>query len=367
MVSRYGQGDVIATRRDGDHWEALAGHYDGSTRRWPYAIQGGLSAWWGEDTVFAAALGVVDQPLSRPYEYAGGLMLDNATGRQTTAVPYAACYPCQPRADSLGDSETSCRLFPTPTPTATPTHTMTPTPSVTPTPSATATQTATPQPSPTVTAVLLPSPTRSPQPVYLPLLLREHCDPTLVRADIALVIDTSDSMSGQKLADAKSAAATFVGLLDLYPARDQVAVIRFDSEAELVHGLSADRPSVEAAIAALDSREGTHIDAGLRVALEELQGPRRIGNDTPVMVLLTDGIHTGEQGAEVAAAEEVRGAGIFLYTIGLGADVDAPSLIEMAGDVGRYYFAPDSSHLQRIYHEVARDIDCPAEMFWGGP
>ena len=41
------------------------------------------------------------------------------------------------------------------------------------------------------------------------------------------------------------------------------------------------------------------------------------------------------------------------------------TLITMAGIPEAYYFAPDSSHLKRIYEEVARDIDCPPESFWG--
>jgi hypothetical protein len=45
--------------------------------------------------------------------------------------------------------------------------------------------------------------------------------------------------------------------------------------------------------------------------------------------------------------------------------VDEPTLVEMAGSRGRYYFAPDSGHLRRIYGEVAHEIGCPPEQFWG--
>ena len=101
--------------------------------------------------------------------------------------------------------------------------------------------------------------------------------------------------------------------------------------------------------------------AGIR----KLRSPRRSPGNTPVVILLTDGIHTGRPGAETDAAEVVRAAGIVLYTIGLGDDADKMTLELMAGDRRRYFFAPDSSHLRRIYTEVAHDIDCPAEDFWG--
>jgi Mg-chelatase subunit ChlD len=153
--------------------------------------------------------------------------------------------------------------------------------------------------------------------------------------------------------------------MDLAPGRDQVAVVRFDAEADLVASLSADRARVERGIRRLEARRGTHIDLALNKALEELQGHRRIKDNTPAIVLLTDGKHMGTPGAELAASLKIREFGIRLYTIGLGDDVDETSLIEMAGGRSRYHFAPDSSHLEAIYAEVAHDIDCPAEDFWG--
>jgi Mg-chelatase subunit ChlD len=203
-------------------------------------------------------------------------------------------------------------------------------------------------------------------PLFLPLVLGERCSPVRDRADVVLVADTSSSMAGQKLADAKEAALAFVAQMDLSPqGGDQVAVVRFDRESETLHVLSRDRAGIEAAIAALASREGTHIDKGLTSALAELRSPRHELANTPVIVLLTDGIHNGEPGAEQRAAEEVRAAGVRLYVIGLGADVDAEALLRMAGDARRYFFAPDSSDLAGIYADIARDIVCPNVGFWG--
>ena len=238
----------------------------------------------------------------------------------------------------------------TPTPTSTATPTITPLPTETPLPTATLTPTA------TATGV--------PVPIYLPVALYERCDPTLQRADIVLVLDTSSSMLGPKLEDAKSAAAAFVGLLELRPDRDQVAIVRFDAEGELVHQLSADRGSIQRSLSSLDAGRGTHVDAGLLSALDEMRSARRREANTPIIILLTDGIHAGEPGADREAAAAVRDAGIALYSIGLGADVDEVALQEMAGDSSRYYFAPDSSSLAEIYHEVAKAIECPPGRYW---
>ena len=38
----------------------------------------------------------------------------------------------------------------------------------------------------------------------------------------------------------------------------------------------------------------------------------------------------------------------------------------MAGDESRYYHAPDSADLARIYAEIAQDLMCPGKELWGG-
>ena len=203
-------------------------------------------------------------------------------------------------------------------------------------------------------------------PLYMPVLLRERCDPDKQRADIALVLDTSSSMTGQKIADARDAALLFVGMIDLAPGRSQVAVVRYDREAEVVQELTRAQATIEAAIRNLHVRSGTHIDKGLRAARDELESPRHAETNLPVIVLLTDGLHTGTPGEELRAATEVRDAGIRLYAIGLGADVDEAALKTMAGDDDRYYHAPDSTDLASIYEEIAQDLMCPGKEFWGG-
>jgi uncharacterized protein YegL len=263
---------------------------------------------------------------------------------------------------NLGDLEEMCGPLPAPTPSPTATRPPTSTPTATSTLPATVTPSVTPSPSPTSPARPTPTATRPPKPLYLPLTLDERCDPARQRVDVALVLDTSSSMAGQKLADARDAASAFVALMGLAAGGDQVAVVRFDTSAEVLQPLTHDPSLAVAALGRLVPRQGTHIDEGLRAALAELTSTRRRAANLPVAVLLTDGIHAGAPGADVAAATALRGAGVRLYAIGLGADVDAASLEAMAP--GRVLLAPDSSALGRVYSEVARDITCPDEALW---
>ena len=92
----------------------------------------------------------------------------------------------------------------------------TPPPSATPEPSATARPSATPAVSDTPRPTATASPTPAPRAIYLPLMLRERCDPTLRFADLVLVIDSSSSMSqptagaASKLDAAVAAARVFL-------------------------------------------------------------------------------------------------------------------------------------------------------------
>ena len=84
------------------------------------------------------------------------------------------------------------------------------------------------------------------------------------------------------------------------------------------------------------------------------------------MILLTDGLQTGTPGEELRAAAEVRDAGVRLYTIGLGSDVDETALKTMAGDESATTTHPTRADLARIYAEIAQDLMCPGKELWGG-
>lgn len=230
----------------------------------------------------------------------------------------------------------------------------------------TATPTGTTPPEPTATP-RPPTPTAVPRPIYLPLSLRESCDLEAKPLDVALAIDASASMNGEKIAAAKSAAHTFAYVVAM--PTDHVAVIAFNETATLHIGLSGDRAAVDAAIDAIALSPGTRIDAGLAAARAELAGPAGRPAATRVIALLTDGRQ--EAGPEQAEAEAAaaRAEGVRIFTIGLGgdADVDAPFLTRLAGASGRYYAAPTPAELEAIYTALAAEArTCGKEAFWGG-
>lgn len=246
----------------------------------------------------------------------------------------------------------ACALPSPPPPTTAPTETPRPTATPAP-PSSTAPPTATPP----------ATHTPAPRSAYLPVALSERCEPTRIRADVALVLDSSSSMSGAKLEAAKAAAVAFVGAMRL--PEDRVGVATFDREARSVHALSGDGASLVAAIEAIDVAEGTRIDRGLLVGLDLLAEARTETDVTSVLVLLTDGHQEAEVERPVTIAADARAAGIELHVVGLGADVDAGYLSTVAGDARRLHLSPGPDDLRAVYTGIALSIPCPAGAYWG--
>jgi Mg-chelatase subunit ChlD len=234
--------------------------------------------------------------------------------------------------------------------------------------------TATPTSSPTATPIPTPSatptrgPTRPPEPIYLPVLRNDVCLTRRQHADVALVIDTSNSMlepsgSRSKLEAAVDAARSFIGLLELDPsegASDSAAIIAFNDEARILAPLSKDAGQLSRALDHLPQGPGTRIDFGLDRAGDALAGPGRDTANLPVVVLLTDGRPSAGATTEtvMSSAEALRRGAVLVFAVGLGPDVDPQLLEQIAGDRARLLLAPTADDLARIYAAIARELPC---------
>ncbi len=225
-------------------------------------------------------------------------------------------------------------------------------------PTATATSTATPTPGPTRTP-------RPATPIYLPITLKTvPCVPGTRNADVALVIDTSGSMSSRtspdgptKLEAAREAARRFA--LQLVDGRDQAALIQFNLEATVLVGLTGDIDAVSAGLDQLTQASGTRIDLALDAARLELTGPARRLDNNPVIILLTDGEPTGATPQDVRlAAQKAKDEELLVFTIGLGQEVDGELLTDVASKPDWYFYAPDTSDLEGIYDQIVYEIPC---------
>lgn len=139
-----------------------------------------------------------------------------------------------------------------------------------------------------------------------------HFDSERVPVSLGIVVDTSGSMAGEKMAAAKAALNRFV--LDLLGPEDEVFLYRFDSRPELVHEWTTDRYRVSAALNRIQPRGGTAMyDAISEVIPLAQSGKHR----KKALVLISDGNDTSSQTALMDLKEQIRETEVLVYAIGI--------------------------------------------------
>jgi uncharacterized protein YegL len=207
----------------------------------------------------------------------------------------------------------------------------------------------------------VPLPTAAPngQPTQAPVA----CGKTKP-ADIMLVLDTSGSMKGAKIGNAKTSADSFIDLLKS-DATNRFGVVSFSKDAKLLSGLTQDDKSVKNAVNNLQLGGSTCVKCGLAAAGQELSTSGR-PEAKKIMILLTDGkanaggVSGGKDAAEKAAVDVTTSSatqGLTLYTIGVGNDVNPGFLQQLASETqGTYYFAANSVRIDEQFKLVYKTI-----------
>jgi tight adherence protein C len=179
-------------------------------------------------------------------------------------------------------------------------------------------------------------------------------------ASVLLAIDVSGSMAEQdRLPRAREAAKTFVGQLR---ASDRAALVSFADQVILRQSFTNEKRLLTGGIDGLSPGGDTRLyDALVRAAAQVKTEP----GGTGAVILLTDGEDTASASkVEEGIAQAVR-AGIPVYTIGLGGEVRADVLERIAAETGgRFYHAPGSQDLARVFFLISRQLSSMYELFW---
>jgi len=161
---------------------------------------------------------------------------------------------------------------------------------------------------------------------------------------LALVIDSSGSMSGQKMELAKEAAKATAELL---ATEDSLVVIGFSGRPERIVRMQSarNRQKIARNIGRLNARGGTAIFPALDLAYQDLIVTRA---KVKHVILLTDG-QTQEVGIQPLVQQMVA-EGITVSTVGLGGDVNR-TLLQTAANLGggRAHFTSDPHNVPRIF------------------
>ena len=164
---------------------------------------------------------------------------------------------------------------------------------------------------------------------------------------LALVIDRSGSMAGDKLEVAKACAGFLAGRLT---SEDRLGVVAYDDQVSLVSGLHGPDPDLRHAIERIHPGGSTNLSGGWLKGVEVLEG---IEADVRRVLLLTDGLaNVGIQDSNQLASMSASAAerGITTSTIGFGEGFDEELLSAMA-DSGRGhdYFAASPEEAPSIF------------------
>jgi VWFA-related protein len=172
------------------------------------------------------------------------------------------------------------------------------------------------------------------------------------RLAVVLLVDTSGSMRGEPLTQARKAVASFISRLS---AHDYCAVVGFSTQTKKLGELEGYRgEELSFDLSDLQARGNTALYEAIAEGVVILQSREA---DRKAVLVLTDGQDNVSKISDTEATERVLGAGASLYAIGLGKDADAPVLTRMAeATKGLYQPIAKASELVDAYRSMLEDI-----------
>lgn len=164
-----------------------------------------------------------------------------------------------------------------------------------------------------------------------------------------IVLDTSGSMVGAPINDARQAAAQYIQ--QLQPV-DEVAVVAFADGIQTLANYSGDVARAQASLGGLAARGNTALYEAVAASarsIAERPAARR------VVIFMSDGENFGPSPVtRDQALAAATGAGVPFYVIGLGPSIDRQFLQEVAdASGGTLFIAPTSAQLTGLFSQIS--------------
>jgi Ca-activated chloride channel family protein len=175
--------------------------------------------------------------------------------------------------------------------------------------------------------------------------------------NLCLSIDTSGSMEGEAIVEARTAA---LQMLDALKDGDRLAIVVFHSKAEILLPSTvidaAVRADARKKIGAIEARGTTDMGNGLQLAIDQVQAnlnPKGLNR----VVLLGDGIPNNGSSIDYSA-RRAGGLGIAVTTLGLGLDYDETLMGKIADlSGGRYQYIESPDKLAGFFRDELQRIN----------
>lgn len=170
---------------------------------------------------------------------------------------------------------------------------------------------------------------------------------------MVVVLDTSGSMSGDKIADAKRSVRR---LVEDMRDDDELAIIEYSDSARVVEPLARvgeARGRMLSAVSRLSAGGGTNIPSGLASAIAELEGAGK--ERVRRVVLVSDGLDASRAQAE-ALARRSFAEGTTISSLGVGSDFDESYMSSLAvSGHGNFAFVSDGASLGTFLSRELRE------------
>lgn len=182
--------------------------------------------------------------------------------------------------------------------------------------------------------------------------------PNVAPIRIALAMDTSDSMKGGAIEEAKAAAAKFVQDLD---PRDKVALFTFNRDVIEVQPFTNNKIVLSNAIAGLTTAPGgTALYEAIYRAAEAVEAEKKVCEQTPTLtgcrsafVVLTDGWNDSALTRTLdAAIDRAKASGAPGYLLGFGTAREQDLAKVAAATNGRYMKKPTAGDVGALFADL---------------
>jgi Ca-activated chloride channel homolog len=166
----------------------------------------------------------------------------------------------------------------------------------------------------------------------------------------AVALDVSASME-PNLAKAQQAALRF--LQSIIKPKDRAAVVTFNDHPNLAVKFTKDVSELAGGLAGLKAERGTALYDTLVFTLYYFNGIK----GQRALLLLSDGKDEGSRFSYEDALEYARRAGVTIYTIGLGKEVEKRKMEKIAEETGgRSFFIQNATELDAIYATIEQEL-----------